>query len=308
MVMKMAVEMAAVSMEKPSGHFPVRQGAGTETLSPDLGWRRLWNFSRIVAFSQAGEIDNLTHVGTKYFDCVVQFHVGASRCCAALHSFTNNLHVLLDSYWFDNLGFILRENLLLYASHLPLGFPTNVCQLHASLVLLALFFLRTGAIDAVLVVSVGALHRPQTGGEGGAGDAQHEAWWQRQPAAAWEARRRPHHPEAGGEGGAGGTVAARSTSGSTAHRHDDPEDARRAAFLASMNDKDAGGATSTRRSPCPSATASRRWTSPTTARQTKRLGEGRAHRRARQAGGRHRRHVQLPAVLRRLRPPQVVLD
>jgi hypothetical protein len=45
------------------------------------------------------------------------------------------------------------------------------------LVLLALFFLGTGAIDAVLVVPVGALHRPQTGGQGGAGDArQHEAW------------------------------------------------------------------------------------------------------------------------------------
>ncbi|KAK1670674.1 hypothetical protein QYE76_058833 [Lolium multiflorum] len=35
-VMKMAVEMAAVSMEKPSGHFPVRGAA--ETLSPDLGF------------------------------------------------------------------------------------------------------------------------------------------------------------------------------------------------------------------------------------------------------------------------------
>ncbi|KAK1619297.1 hypothetical protein QYE76_024814 [Lolium multiflorum] len=38
-VMKMAVEMAAVSMEKPSGGTsPLRQGAGTETLSPDLGF------------------------------------------------------------------------------------------------------------------------------------------------------------------------------------------------------------------------------------------------------------------------------
>ncbi|KAK1603622.1 hypothetical protein QYE76_027295 [Lolium multiflorum] len=43
-VMKMAVEMAAVSMEKPSGGTsPLRQGAGTETLSPILAsrWRRL---------------------------------------------------------------------------------------------------------------------------------------------------------------------------------------------------------------------------------------------------------------------------
>ncbi|KAK1608440.1 hypothetical protein QYE76_032113 [Lolium multiflorum] len=38
-VMKMAVEMAAVSMEKPSGGTsPLRQGAGTETPLPDLGF------------------------------------------------------------------------------------------------------------------------------------------------------------------------------------------------------------------------------------------------------------------------------
>ncbi|KAK1695958.1 hypothetical protein QYE76_012655 [Lolium multiflorum] len=36
-VMKMAVEMAAVSMEKPSGHFPSRGGAN-RLLSPDLGF------------------------------------------------------------------------------------------------------------------------------------------------------------------------------------------------------------------------------------------------------------------------------
>ena len=46
-------------------------------------------------------------------------------CCAALHSVTKNLHVALDSYWFDNLGFLVRENLLLYASHLPLGVPNG---------------------------------------------------------------------------------------------------------------------------------------------------------------------------------------
>ena len=46
-------------------------------------------------------------------------------CCAALHSFTNNLHVAFISYWFDNLGFLLRENLLLYASYLLLGVPNG---------------------------------------------------------------------------------------------------------------------------------------------------------------------------------------
>ncbi|KAK1627608.1 hypothetical protein QYE76_001923 [Lolium multiflorum] len=42
-VMKMAVEMAAVSMEKPSGALPVPRRAGTETLSPRSWprWRRL---------------------------------------------------------------------------------------------------------------------------------------------------------------------------------------------------------------------------------------------------------------------------
>jgi hypothetical protein len=53
-VMKMAVEMAAVSMEKPSGGTsPLRQGAGTETPVPQIlasRWRRLWKVFRIVVF------------------------------------------------------------------------------------------------------------------------------------------------------------------------------------------------------------------------------------------------------------------
>jgi hypothetical protein len=47
------------------------------------------------------------------------------RCCAALHSFTNNLHVAFISYLFDNLGFLLSDNSLLYASYLPLGVPNG---------------------------------------------------------------------------------------------------------------------------------------------------------------------------------------
>src|SRR5215207_5914315 len=54
-VMKMAVEMAAVSMEEPSGGTsPLRQGAGTETPVPQIlasRWRRLWKVSRTVAYS-----------------------------------------------------------------------------------------------------------------------------------------------------------------------------------------------------------------------------------------------------------------
>src|SRR5215218_3867698 len=54
-LMKMAVEMAAVSMEKPSGGTsPSRRRAGTETPVPQIlasRWRRLWKVSRTVAYS-----------------------------------------------------------------------------------------------------------------------------------------------------------------------------------------------------------------------------------------------------------------
>jgi hypothetical protein len=39
--------------------------------------------------------------------------------------------VLLDSYWFDKPWFLTEGNLLLYASHLPLGVP-NERVLYAS--------------------------------------------------------------------------------------------------------------------------------------------------------------------------------
>ena len=67
------------------------------------------------------------YIGAKYFDCVVQVPRWRQNpwCCAALHSFTNNLHVVFISYWFDNLGFLLRENSLLYSSYLPLGVPNG---------------------------------------------------------------------------------------------------------------------------------------------------------------------------------------
>ncbi|KAK1684862.1 hypothetical protein QYE76_045710 [Lolium multiflorum] len=56
-VMKMAVEMAAVSMEKPSGHFPLRQGA-EQTPVPDLGFAMVaarkvsWVSSNASGFSR----------------------------------------------------------------------------------------------------------------------------------------------------------------------------------------------------------------------------------------------------------------
>ena len=50
----MAMKMAVVSMEMPSGGTsPSRRRAGTETSVPRIlasRWRRLWNFSRIVAY------------------------------------------------------------------------------------------------------------------------------------------------------------------------------------------------------------------------------------------------------------------
>ena len=69
----------------------------------------------ILCFQQAGEIDNLTGALGQSFLVVL---------CAGL---------LLKSYWFDNLGFFLRENLLLQSSYLPLGVSQRTCDLHVSL-------------------------------------------------------------------------------------------------------------------------------------------------------------------------------
>ena len=56
----------------------------------------------ILCDQQASEIDNLTVTLGQSFLVVL------CRCC-------------LKYYWFDNLGFFLRENLLLYSSYLSLG-------------------------------------------------------------------------------------------------------------------------------------------------------------------------------------------
>ena len=53
------------------------------------------------------------YVGTKFLGCVVR-------------------RWRLKSYWFDNLGFFLRENLLLHSSYLPLGVSQWTCDLHVS--------------------------------------------------------------------------------------------------------------------------------------------------------------------------------
>ena len=53
------------------------------------------------------------YVGAKFLGCVVR------RC-------------LSKSYWFDNLGFFLRENLLIYSSYFLLGVSQRACDLRTS--------------------------------------------------------------------------------------------------------------------------------------------------------------------------------
>src|SRR4051812_26678881 len=44
-----------------------------------------------------------------------------SLCCAGLHVASNTCVTFPSSYWFDNLGFLLRENCCCAASYLALG-------------------------------------------------------------------------------------------------------------------------------------------------------------------------------------------
>ena len=56
--------------------------------------------------------------------CCVGLHVVAGTSSAPCqHSATYTFGVFPCCYWIDNLGFILRENLLLCSSYLPLGVP-----------------------------------------------------------------------------------------------------------------------------------------------------------------------------------------
>ena len=83
---------------------------------------------------QAGEIDNLTvSLGQSTLVVLCRFHVGAGIPGVAPHYISppSTFNVLLDSYWFDKPWFLTEGNLLLYASHLPLGVP-NGRVLHAS--------------------------------------------------------------------------------------------------------------------------------------------------------------------------------
>src|SRR3954463_16336267 len=64
----------------------------------------------IICLQQTGEIDNLT----------VRWGKVLSLCCAGLQVARNTFESFPSSYWFDNLGFLLRKNLLC-SSYLPLG-------------------------------------------------------------------------------------------------------------------------------------------------------------------------------------------
>src|SRR3954465_13531046 len=65
----------------------------------------------ILCFQQTSETDNLT----------VRWGKGLSLCCAGLQVASNTFESFPSSYWLDNLGFLLRENLLICSSHHALG-------------------------------------------------------------------------------------------------------------------------------------------------------------------------------------------
>ena len=99
----------------------------------------------ILYDQQAGEIDNLTvKLGQRFL-------VVLCRCW-------------LKSYWFDNLGFFLRENLLLYSSYLPVGVSQRTCDPCTSMVYLPLLISFSAEIESCLYVDHTPVGRPQEEG------------------------------------------------------------------------------------------------------------------------------------------------
>src|SRR3954467_4164876 len=65
---------------------------------------------------QTGELDNLT----------IHWGKVLSLCCTGFHVTRNTFETFPSSYWFDNLGFLLRENLLMCCfTPWSWGFPTK---------------------------------------------------------------------------------------------------------------------------------------------------------------------------------------
>ena len=82
----------------------------------------------IISLKQAGEIDNLTvTLGQSTLIVLCRFHVGTGIPGVAPHYTPSPTTFTWPSSPTGsiNLGFLLRENLLLYASRLPLGVPNG---------------------------------------------------------------------------------------------------------------------------------------------------------------------------------------
>ena len=83
------------------------------------------NYTSNPLFLASSEIDNLTfklEQSNLVVLCADSMSTGA----------VDTIRSTFFSYCFDNLGFILRENLLLRSSYLPLGGSQRTCALHAS--------------------------------------------------------------------------------------------------------------------------------------------------------------------------------
>ena len=88
----------------------------------------------ILCLQQAGEIDNLTvKLGQSILIVLCRFHVGAGIPGVAPHYTSSPTTFTWPSSHAGsiNLGFFLRENLLLCASYLPLGVAQRTCEIHA---------------------------------------------------------------------------------------------------------------------------------------------------------------------------------
>jgi len=88
-----------------------------------------------LCFQQAGEIDNLTvKLGQSNLIVLCRFHVGTGIPGVAPHYTPSPTPSKQPRFPTGsiNLGFILRENLLLHSSYLPLGVPNWRVTLHAS--------------------------------------------------------------------------------------------------------------------------------------------------------------------------------
>ena len=88
----------------------------------------------ILCFQQAVEIDKLTvMLGQSILIVLCRFQLWRRNpwCCAALHSFTNDLHVAFISYWFDKPWF-LTEGKLAAVRIIPSSWGSQrTCVLHA---------------------------------------------------------------------------------------------------------------------------------------------------------------------------------